>query len=203
MEPSKMLSLGTSAVKLNSVTTKPQEPDSPEPDLAPLARKLCSILLAGTLALSIGATPAPARTREEVRAALAAKMKDGIARLGTGEEAQVRLTLFDRSVLAGFLGETEEQQFVLVSPEIDLRRTINYDEIKQLHGQNIASGFGVSVGEGSKPLKDLFRLARRKLPGGGRPGTTTGNAYLSKPAVVILVVLAVGVILIGVELGKS
>jgi len=198
-----MFSLRRSAVKLNPGTTEPHEADSPEPDLAVLARKLSSILLAGALALTGGATPAPARTWEEVRAALAAKMKDGITRLGTGEAAQVRLTLFDKSVLAGFIGEAGEQQFVLVRPEIELRWTIGYDEVEQLHGQNIASGFGVSVGEGRKPFKTLFRLARRKLTGGGRPGTTTGNAYLSKPAVVILVVLAVGVILIGVELGKS
>src|SRR5262245_7824303 len=197
-----MFFLGLSRARLNLCTSKGHESDAPERDLAPLARKLGSILIAGTLTLAGGPTSTPARTRKEVRAALAGKMKDGIARLGTGEQAQVHLTLFDKSVLAGYIGQAGAQQFVLVSPEIELQRTIDYDEVEQLHAQNSVTGFGVSIGEGSKPLKNLFRLARRKLPGGARPEATTGNAYLSKPALVILVVLAIGVILVGVELGK-
>jgi hypothetical protein len=172
------------------------------PTMKTLARNLRSFLIALALVLTGGATAAPARSRKEARAVLAAKVKDGIACLGTGEEAQVRLTLFDKSALAGFIGEAGEQQFVLVSPEIELRRTIDYDQIERLHGRNSGTGFRVSVGEGSKPLKSLIRLARRTIPGGG-PRAETVNEYLSKPAIVILVVLAIGVILIGVELGKS
>jgi len=170
---------------------------------ATLARKLSSILVVGALMFVSGTTPALARTREEARAALAAKIKDGVARLGTGQETEVRLILSDKSVLAGFIGQTDEQQFVLVSPAIELRRTIAYGQIEQLHGENSATGLRISVGEGQKPLKNFIRLLRPRIPGKGRPVETTSKEFLSKPFIVVLVVLAVGLIVVGVELGKS
>jgi len=170
---------------------------------ATLARKLNSILVVGALMFVSGTTPALARTREEARAVLAAKIKDGVARLGTGQEAEVRLILSDKSVLAGFIGQTDEQQFVLVSPEIELRRTLAYGQIEQLHGENFATGLRISVGEGQKPLKNFIRLLRTRIPGSGRPVETTSKEFLSKPFIVVVVVLAVGLIVVGVELGKS
>jgi hypothetical protein len=47
-----------------------------------------------------------------------------------------------------------------------------------------------------------MRVATLGIPGQRRPETLSNN-YLSKPAVIILVVLGVSLILIGVELGKS
>lgn len=168
-----------------------------------LGRKLSSMLIAAALLLTAVAPPTSAGPRKDDRVALTAKMKEGIKRLGSGEEVQVRLTLLDKRVLAGFIGETGEQQFVLESPETELRRIIEYDQIEQLHGRNSVTGVRVSIGQSQNPFKTMAQLARRRLPDVGRRRERTGNHYLAKPAIVILVVVAVGLVLVGVELGKS
>lgn len=170
--------------------------------LAPLARTFSSILIVGALFFASGQVPALARTQEEELAIQTAKIRNGIARLGVGEEARVRIKLLDKSVLIGFVGRVKEDEFELVSPETELRRTIGYTEIEQLSGQNSETRTRVSVGENKNPFKNMVQLARRRIPG-SRPGERTGNQFLSKPAVIVLVVLAVGLVLVGVELGKS
>jgi hypothetical protein len=169
-----------------------------------LGRRFCSVLIAGAVVFATGDISAFAQAREDTRTIRAAKIKDGIGGLGTGEEVRVELRLMDKSVVAGYISEAGDDHFVLTSPEIELRREVDYDQVEYVRGKNSITGVRISFpGERLKPFKAAFRMASHRIGGSGQPTETTSNNFGSKPFVVVLIVLAVGLILIGVELKKA
>jgi hypothetical protein len=68
-------------------------------------RKL-ALMLAGALIFSLSATPMTlAKSKPEKEAEFAAKVKTGIAKLGTGPEARLTVKLRDKTKLAGYVSQ--------------------------------------------------------------------------------------------------
>ena len=44
------------------------------------------------------------------------KLKDGIRKLGTGPDARIKVTLKDKTEIAGYIGEAGEDSFVVMMP---------------------------------------------------------------------------------------
>ena len=168
-----------------------------------VVRKLSCLLLALLLVVAAGDIPTLAQAKEEGRRSQSAQVKEAIARLGLGEEARLDVGLIDKSFHSGYVCEADEDSFVVMNPSTETRVRIGYGEVKRLKAENSMTGVKVSVPAGRpKVLRAAMRVAT--LGRAGRVSVETpSNSYLSKPTIVILVVLAVGLILIGVELRKS
>jgi hypothetical protein len=168
-----------------------------------MQRRLCCFLLAGLVVVGTSETPALAQAKFEAYQAQSAKVKAAIARLGTGEAAQIRITLLDMSFRSGYVSEVGDHSFIVANSVNETQVEIGYDEVARLRANNAITGLKLSLPrESPKGLRAAMRVAALGIPGHRRAETLSNN-YLSKPAIIILVVLGVGLILIGVELGKS
>jgi hypothetical protein len=92
---------------------------------------------------------------------------------------------------------------MVTNPVNETQVGVGYNEVARLRADNTITGVILSLPrERPKVLRAAMRVAMLGIPGHRRAGTSSNN-YLSKPAIIIIVVLGVGLILIGVELGKS
>ena len=108
-------------------------------------KKTLSLLLAG-LALNIAiACPANADSKEkEVR--FVEKVKQGIAKLGTGESARVEVKLRDQTKLKGFVKDVEDNSFTVVDAKTGTETKVAYPNVKQVKGNNLSTGAKIAIG---------------------------------------------------------
>jgi hypothetical protein len=107
------------------------------------------------------------------------------------------------SFRSGYVSEVGDHSFIVASSVNETQVEIGYNEVARLRANNTITGVKLSLPrERPKVLRAAMRVATLGIPGHRRAETLSNN-YLSKPAIIILVVLGVGLILIGVELGKS
>lgn len=100
-------------------------------------RNILSIGLATLLLQTdIFIKPASANSRTDEEAKFVQKVKQGIFKLGVGQEAKVKLTLRDRTKLAGYVSGAEEDSFVITDSKTGLPTTVAYTDVVQLQGQN-------------------------------------------------------------------
>jgi hypothetical protein len=166
-------------------------------------RELRCFLVAGLLLVGSSETSALGQAKQEANQVQSAEVKEAVLSLGTGEAGAIDVTLIDKSIGSGYVFEADGNSFVVVNPVNETRVRVGYGEVKRLRAENPATRANVSVPrERPKVVGAAVRLATLAIPGHRRVETSS-NRYLSKPAIVVLVVLAVGLILIGVELGKS
>lgn len=67
------------------------------------------------------------------------KLKAGILRLGTGPEAQIKVTLRDNTRLSGYISEIRENSFVVVNSKTGQPTVVPYPEVAQAKGNNLSS----------------------------------------------------------------
>ena len=161
------------------------------------------MLLTGLTVIGTSETRAVAQTTSAAYQQQSIKVKEAVASLGTGEAAQVRVTLLDKSFRSGYVSEVGDHSFIVTNPVNETQVEVSYDEVARLRADNTVTGVKLSLPrERPKVLRAAMRLATLGTPGHRRTETSSNN-FLSKPAIIVLVVLGVGLILIGVELGKS
>lgn len=86
-----------------------------------------------------------AATRAEKEARFAEKVKAGIAKLGTGPEARVKVKLRDKTKLDGYISETGEDFFVVVNAKTGIATTVAYPQVKQVKGNNLSAGVQIAI----------------------------------------------------------
>jgi len=94
-------------------------------------------------------TAVVASTRAEKEAQLADKIKTGIAKLGTGKQALVKVKLRDGTKLAGYISEANENSFVIVDAKTLISTTVAYPNVTQVKGNNLSSGVWLAIGIGA------------------------------------------------------
>ena len=99
--------------------------------------------------VTCASTAVVASTRAEKEAQLADKIKTGIARLGTGKQALVKVKLRDGTRLAGYISETNENSFVIVDAKTGISTTVAYPNVTQVKGNNLSSGVWLAIGIGA------------------------------------------------------
>jgi hypothetical protein len=107
-----------------------------------------SLALAILLFTYSGVTPAYAASREEKQSHFTEKLRTGIARLGTGEQARVRIKLLDKTQLEGYVSEATEQDFVVVESKTGVATRVTYAQVKQVKGNNLSTGAKIAIGLG-------------------------------------------------------
>jgi len=123
-----------------------------------------SLFLAASLLFPLFAVPSAfARTKEEKQAALAAKVKAGVARLGAGKDAAISVKLRNQTKLKGYVSRIEEEAFVIADAKTGAETRVAYGDVTQAKGNNLSTGAIIAISVGAAvgaTLLILYLLAR-------------------------------------------
>lgn len=111
-----------------------------------MSKRSLSILLAASLVGSVLCAQSPAATRTEVeQTRFGQKVKMSLARLGVGKGARVSVQLRDKTLVAGYIREINEDSFVVTNPETSANTTVAYPAVRKLQGQHITTGIKIAL----------------------------------------------------------
>lgn len=103
-----------------------------------------SVLLLHALSFAPVAADTPfERSRKSL---LASEVKAGVAHLGTGRLAGVRVVLHDRTKYHGYVTEIGEDAFVVADAKTGATAPIQYGEVKGIKGNNFSTGAKIGIG---------------------------------------------------------
>jgi hypothetical protein len=105
------------------------------------------VLVALLLSLS-NPSPALAGTSPEKEARFTQKVKTELSKLGTGPNARVDLKLRDKTKLKGYISEVGAESFVVIDDKTGSATTVTYPQVKQVRGNNLATGWKIAIGVG-------------------------------------------------------
>jgi hypothetical protein len=111
-----------------------------------MLKKICSVALAALL-LQAAAAPALARTVAEKEAKRVEAVRAKLSRLGTGEDARVRVELRDKARLEGYISEAGPESFVVVN-RAGVATTVAYPQVVKAKGHNLSTGAKIGIGIG-------------------------------------------------------
>ena len=113
-------------------------------------QKSLSLTLIGALLYALLAVPALAAMSnpEEKEAARVAKIKVSIAKLGTGPEAKLKIKLNDKTKLAGYVSQINDESFVMVDGKTGAATEVPYPNVTQAQGKNLSTGAAIAIGIG-------------------------------------------------------
>ena len=111
-----------------------------------MLQKITSFILAILLFSAGGVNVAYANSKEEKAVALAAKVKEGIGKLGIGENARVEVKLRDKTKLKGYISEAGADGFVVVDAKTGESTRVAYPAVKQVKGNNLHLGIKIAIG---------------------------------------------------------
>jgi len=111
-----------------------------------IKKTLCWLLIGSIVIVSGGRTALAAGVNAK-EAALTREVKTAIAKLGTGPEARVEITLHDKSKLKGYIKDADEEHFVLVN-KTGAATEVAYPQVRKVKGNNLSTGVKVAIGVG-------------------------------------------------------
>jgi hypothetical protein len=109
-----------------------------------LLKRFLSVSLIVLLLNLVGVIPAYANSQDEAQARSGWKARAGISKLGTGESARVDLKLRDGRKVKGYIREAGADSFVVVDDKTGTAQTITYPQVKEIKGNNLATGAKVA-----------------------------------------------------------
>ena len=124
-------------------------------------QKCLSLVLIAALLL-MGAPAAMANSHPEKEAARVAKIKTSIAKLGTGTDAKIKVTLSDKTKLAGYVSQANAESFVITDAKTGASTEVPYPNVTQAKGKNLSTGAIIAISAGiavGATLLTLFLLA--------------------------------------------
>jgi hypothetical protein len=128
-----------------------------------MIRKVLSVLLMGLLIQLACAYPAFANTDSKKDYERAEKVRAGIAKLGTGPDARVKIKLRDKTKLEGYVSEAGPDQFTVTDGKTGAATSVEYSQVKQAKGNNLSTGakiaIGIGIGVGATLLIIYFMIA--------------------------------------------
>ncbi|MEO8434401.1 MAG: hypothetical protein ABI596_05860 [Pyrinomonadaceae bacterium] len=80
------------------------------------------------------------------KAQLASRVKTGVARLGAGKSAVVRVALYDKTKYYGYITEIGAESFVVADAKTGATAPILYSEVKGIKGRNFSTGARIGIG---------------------------------------------------------
>ncbi len=110
-------------------------------------KKMLWLMVLGGLVQLASAMPVSANKLEENnQARRAEKVKAGIAGLGVGEAARVKVKLQDGTKLNGYVSEVGNENFIVVNAKTGEAVTVAYPQVKQVQGNNLSTGARIAIG---------------------------------------------------------
>lgn len=89
---------------------------------------------------------ASGKTEKEVR--FSEKVKTNIAKLGTGEDAKIKLKLKDGTKISGYVKAINDENVVVVDAKTNQTINVPYSGVKQVKGNNLSTGAKILIGVG-------------------------------------------------------
>jgi hypothetical protein len=111
-------------------------------------RKFLSLVLVGLLIQLACVDPALAGVDSKKEADQLEKVKAGVANLGTGPEARVKVKLKDGLELEGYISDSTEDRFTVTNLKTGLMNAVEYPQVRQIKGNNLSTGAKVAIGVG-------------------------------------------------------
>ncbi len=99
-----------------------------------MIKKFVSLILA-VLLLNAGMGTVYAKPNTEKEARYAEKVKQAIAKLGTGETALVKIKLRDKTKLEGFVSAVGDDSFGVTDIKTGVATTVAYPQVKKVKGK--------------------------------------------------------------------
>lgn len=109
-------------------------------------RKTLSFILIGLILNLAFSSTAKANANPEKEAKFAAKVKNAIAKLGTGVEARVEVKLRNKTKIKGYVSEARDNSFVVVDSKNGAPSEIPYPQVKSVKGKNNLTGKQIALG---------------------------------------------------------
>ena len=114
-----------------------------------MIKKTVSMIVACLLTVTmICQDTASASSTRDKETRLAEKVKEGILKLGTGQESRVTVKLKDKTKLSGYVSEITESAFVVTDLKSAEATTVAYPNVVQVKGNNLSTGVKVAIGVG-------------------------------------------------------
>lgn len=98
-------------------------------------------LIALLLLTPLTATANPAKEARHTE-----KIKAGIAKLGLGTDARVKLKLKDNSKLSGYISAIGDETFVITDVKTETPITVAYPNVAQVQGNNLSTRTKIIIG---------------------------------------------------------
>ncbi len=95
--------------------------------------------LAGLVAVS-------AQTSADKQAEVIEKVKESVRKLGVGEAARVEVKLNDGTKLKGYIGDVDQDSFVVVDKTTGATKTIEYRDVNRIKGNNRSTAAKIGLG---------------------------------------------------------
>jgi hypothetical protein len=134
-----------------------------------MIRKNLSLFLIGSLMLSLLAVPSAfAKTKEEKEAALAAKVKAGVAKLGAGVDTKISVKQRNKTKLKGYISRVEEEAFFITDAKTGAETRVAYGDVTQAKGNNLSTGAKIAIAAGvavGVTLLIIYLLIEANEPG--------------------------------------
>lgn len=73
------------------------------------------------------------------------KLKAGIRRLGIGRDARIKVTLKDKSKIAGYISEVSDDGFLVVDSKTGASNVVAYTQVAQAKGHNLSSNQKLAI----------------------------------------------------------
>jgi hypothetical protein len=111
-------------------------------------KKIIALALVGLLINLAGVRPAYADSKEEKQARVAEKVKASVLKLGTGETAQVKVQLRDKTKLEGYISAADGEGFTVTNSKTGTANQVAYPQVKSVKGNNLSTGVKIAIGVG-------------------------------------------------------
>lgn len=111
-----------------------------------LRKSLATIITVVLLHTLLFVQPAPAASKAEKEARLAAQVKQKLSNFGVGQSARLAVKLRNKALLGGYLESTGEESFVLKNLKTGDATTVAYADVTQVRGQNLSTGAKIAIG---------------------------------------------------------
>jgi hypothetical protein len=110
-------------------------------------RKVISFMFVCLLLHTTGGL-ALAGSRVEKESRRIRQVKDGLAKLGIGEDSRIAVKLADKTKLSGFLSQINDDSFVITDLKTGAPTRIAYPDVTQIQGHNLSTGVKIAIGVG-------------------------------------------------------
>jgi len=75
----------------------------------------------------------------------ASKVKTQVQERGTGEKATVKITLRDKTVVKGYISQTNADSFQVTDKETGKVSTVTYDAVERVRGGGLSRGAKIAI----------------------------------------------------------
>ena len=114
-------------------------------------KRILSVALVASLlsvAGPVSVRAAGSKSKAEKEAVFVQKLKESVAKLGTGTDARIEVKLKDKTKLKGYISEVGGEGFSVVDAKTGTATHVAYPQVQKVKGHNLSTGAKVAIGLG-------------------------------------------------------